>query len=198
MSTEHESPAPDSDPAATENQDKRHPAVVAAAIALPVALLFGVIFAAVSVSGNSTRPPEALGPVDAPDAAGADCAALVDQLPEALGDYRRAELVDPAPVGALAWAPEDDISEPVVLRCGLPRPQGFDVASALQVINGVQWFEVSGADSGLDSSTWYAVDRSVYVALTVPSGSGPTPIQDASNAISASLTQTALDPAPLE
>ncbi|MET0196483.1 MAG: DUF3515 domain-containing protein, partial [Rhodococcus fascians] len=81
---------------------------------------------------------------------------------------------------------------------GLPRPLGFDVASSLQVINGVQWFEVSGADSGLDASTWYTVDRPVYVALTVPGGSGPTPLQDASDAISSALPQTPLDPAPLE
>jgi len=62
----------------------------------------------------------------------------------------------------------------------------------------VQWFEVSGADSGIDASTWYTVDRPVYVALTVPGGSGPTPLQDASDAISASLPQTPLDPAPLQ
>ena len=102
------------------------------------------------------------------------------------------------PQGVRAWAPDDATADAIVLRCGLPRPIGFDVASALQVINGVQWFEVSGADSGIDASTWYTVDRPVYVALTVPGGSGPTPLQDASDAISASLPQTPLDPAPLQ
>lgn len=179
-------------------EERRHPAVIATAVALPVALLVGVIVAAVAVGGSSTRPPEALGPVDAPSAESTECTALLDSLPSDLGDYRSAELVDPAPAGARAWAPDDDVSEPVVLRCGLLRPQGFDVASALQVINGVQWFEVSGADSGIDASTWYTVDRPVYVALTVPGGSGPTPLQDASDAISSALAQTALDPAPLQ
>lgn len=183
---------------AEPTEQRRHPAVIATAVALPIALLIGVIVAAVSVSGSSTRPPEALGPVDAPSAESADCTAVLDALPDSLGDYARAELVDPAPVGARAWAPDDDVSEPIVLRCGLPRPLGFDVASSLQVINGVQWFEVSGADSGLDASTWYTVDRPVYVALTVPGGSGPTPLQDASDAISSALPQTPLDPAPLE
>lgn len=177
---------------------KRHPAVIATAVALPVTLLIAVIVAAVVVSGQSTRPPEALGPVDAPLADSSDCTAVLDALPEALGDYTKAELVDPAPVGARAWAPDDDASDAVVLRCGLPRPLGFDVAAPLQVINGVQWFEVSGAGSGIEASTWYTVDRPVYVALTVPNGSGPTPLQDASNAVSSALPQTPLDPAPLQ
>ncbi|SNS30374.1 Protein of unknown function [Rhodococcoides kyotonense] len=171
--------------------------MIATAVALPVALLVGVIVAAVTVSGNSTRPPEALGPVDAPAAESADCTSLLDSLPDSLGDYRSAELVEPAPAGARAWALDDDESEPVVLRCGLNRPDGFDIAAPLQVVNDVQWFEVSGAESGIDASTWYAVDRAVYVAVTIPGGSGPTPLQDASNAVSAALPQTPLDPAPL-
>jgi len=201
MTSEPESSA-ESDPAeqsASQTQDdhKRHPAVIAAAIALPVALLVGVIVAAVVVSGNSTRPPEALGPVDAPAADGPECSSLLGALPESLGDFDAAELAEPSPVGVRAWAPHDALSEAVVLRCGLPRPDTFDVASPLQVINGVQWFEVSGADAGIEASTWFVVDRPVYIALTVPNGSGPTPLQDASNAISAALPQTALDPAPL-
>lgn len=178
--------------------ERRHPAVVATAVALPVALLVGVIVAAVTVSGSTQRPPEALGPVDAPAAESSECTSLLEALPGSLGDYDAAELVDPAPVGAKAWAPDDETSDAVVLRCGLPRPQGFDVASALQVIDGVQWFEVSGADQGIDASTWFTVDRPVYIALTVPNGSGPTPLQDASDAISSTLAQTPLDPAPLQ
>lgn len=192
MTTEDES----SD--STPQEHRRHPAVIATAVALPVALLVGVIVAAVTVAGDRTRPPEALGPVDAPAADSAECVAVLDALPESLGDYSRAELVDPAPAGARAYAPDDDVSDAIVLRCGLPRPVGFDVASALQVINGVQWFEVSGADSGIDASTWYTVDRPVYIALTVPGGSGPTPLQDASDSIASALPQTALDPAPLQ
>ncbi|AYJ49382.1 DUF3515 domain-containing protein [Rhodococcus sp. P1Y] len=187
MTPEHDSP-----------EHRRHPAVIATAVALPVALLVGVIVAAVTVAGESTRSPEALGPVDAPSAESADCNTLLDALPESLGDYSRAELVDPAPAGARAYAPEDEESDAIVLRCGLPRPLGFDVASSLQVINGVQWFEASGAESGIEASTWYTVDRPVYTALTIPNGSGPTPLQDASDSISSALPQTPLDPAPLQ
>ncbi len=187
------------DPSAlpTQTEHKRHPAVVATAIALPVALLVGVIVAAIAISGKSTRTPEALSAVEAPAADSPNCASLLDALPQSLGDFDAAELAAPAPVGARAWAPQNDTSDAVVLRCGLSRPDAFDVAAPLQVINGVQWFEVSGADAGIAASTWFAVDRPVYIALTVPTGSGPTPLQDASDAIFDSLEQTPLDPAPL-
>jgi hypothetical protein len=60
------------------------------------------------------------------------------------------------------------------------------------MVNAVQWFEL--ADQG--SSTWFAVDRSVYIALTLPQGSGPTPIQEISDVIVKALPATAIDPAP--
>jgi hypothetical protein len=43
----------------------------------------------------------------------------------------------------------------------------------------VQWFEATQDGR----STWYSVDRPVYVALTLPPGSGPTPIQQLSELI---------------
>ena len=179
-------------------REQRHPAVIATAIALPVALVVGVLVAAIAVNRSPVQDPVALGPVDSPDAASEQCTSLLDALPENLGDYTRAELADPAPVGVRAWVSAEENAEPVVLRCGLPRPIGFDVAAPLQVINGVQWFEVSGADDGIDASTWFVVDRGVYVALTIPGDSGPTPLQDASSAVSDALPQQPLDPAPLQ
>jgi len=174
---------------------RRSPALIATAIALPVALLVGVVVAAVMVSNTPVNAPVGLGPVPAPDAESASCADLLAALPEDLGDYRRAELADPAPVGAAAW--QSDEGGEVVLRCGLERPAEFDRAAALQVVDEVQWFEVSGAEQGIEASTWFAVDRPVYVALTVPNGSGPTPLQDVSAAISSVLPQQDLDPAPI-
>jgi len=56
---------------------------------------------------------------------------------------------------------------------------------------------VSGADQGLAASTWFVVDRGVYAAATIPDGTGPTPIQALSAAVSAALPQTPLDPAPI-
>jgi hypothetical protein len=61
------------------------------------------------------------------------------------------------------------------------------------VVDAVQWFEVRDQDR----STWFAVDRPVYVALTLPPGSGPTPIQQISEVIAKSLPAKAIDPAPV-
>lgn len=56
---------------------------------------------------------------------------------------------------------------------------------------------MSGAAEGIDASTWFVVDRPVYVALTVPNGSGPTPLQTVSAAVTQSLPQQPIDPAPV-
>ncbi|CAN5246756.1 hypothetical protein BH11ACT7_BH11ACT7_32420 [soil metagenome] len=45
-------------------------------------------------------------------------------------------------------------------------------------------------------TTWFAVDRPVYVALTLPAGSGPTPIQELSRTITKTLPARDLEPGP--
>jgi len=87
----------------------------------------------------------------------------------------------------------------VVLRCGLDRPAEFVVGSPIQVVDRVQWFQVrsdqqSAGDAG--RSTWYAVDRGVYVALTLPTGSGPTPIQRLSEVIEQRIAAAPINPGP--
>lgn len=173
---------------------RRSPALIAAAVALPIALVAGIVAAAFIANRNPTLDPVALGPVPAPAAGSAECTTLITALPERIGDFTRADLADPAPEGAAAWQSVD--GQEIVLRCGLDRPAEFDAASALQVIDDVQWLEIPGGE-GIDASTWFAVDRGVYVALTVPHGLGPTPLQDASAALSGALDATPIDPAPI-
>ncbi|PTR31853.1 uncharacterized protein DUF3515 [Rhodococcus sp. OK519] len=191
--SEPENPTPEQ--TETHPAEKRSPALIATAVALPVALVIGVIVAAAIAGRSPVKEDVGLGPVEAPAAQSAECTTLMDNLPEDLGDYTRAELRDPAPEATAAWQPTE--GEPVVMRCGLPRPPEFNQASPLSVVDGVQWFEISGAPQGIEASTWYAVDRGVYVALTVPNGSGPTPLQDGSAAVAQSLPQKPLDPAPV-
>ncbi len=166
--------------------------------AVPRRLLIAVlVLAVVSVGGllafaalhREPEPPLVLAAVPAPKAGDPGCRALLDGLPEQLGDYHRATLVDPAPEGAAAWTGATD---PVVLRCGLDRPADFVVGSPLQGVDAVQWFRVPENDR----STWYAVDRPVYVALTLPSGSGPTPIQVLSGLIDRVLPAVPIQPGP--
>jgi hypothetical protein len=167
------------------------------AVALAVATI-GVILVLAATRQAPPRPV-ALPAVPAPRAADAACRSLEQALPQRLGDYQRAPVAQPAPQGAAAWRAGHD-SEPVVLRCGLGRPADFVVGSPIQVVDRVQWFEVAAAPQSAGDagrSTWYTVDRPVYVALTLPSGSGPTPIQQLSEVIDRTIAAVPIDPAPL-
>jgi hypothetical protein len=157
---------------------------------LPLLLL--VVVAVVGVAtrrgGEPDTRPLALPPVDAPDAAGPACARMLasvsGDLPADSRTLPRLALAAPAPPGAAAWAGAPG-GQPVVLRCGLPRPAELTPTSALIVINGVSWLELSDPDR----DTFIAVDRPVYLALTVPHGLGTGPVQAVSDA-----ARTALPP----
>ncbi|MFQ6395072.1 DUF3515 family protein [Nocardia sp. KC 131] len=171
------------------------PALIATAVALPVVLIVAILVAAILARKAPTeREPLVLGPVPAPAADGTACTALLPELPVELGDYTKSQLVEPAPPATRAWQRSDG-GDPIVLRCGLDRPLEFNRASALQIVNGVQWFEAR--DPASKASTWFAVDRETYIAMTIPDGSGPTPLQGVSDTITAKLPPRAIDPGPL-
>ncbi|MEV0028135.1 DUF3515 domain-containing protein [Nocardia sp. NPDC050793] len=187
-----EKPADDD---ADEESRPYPPALIATAVALPVILVVAVLVAAVLARRMSVeREPLALGPVPAPAAAGEACTELLPALPAELGEFTKSTLVEPAPPATRAWQRPDG-GNAIVLRCGLDRPLEFHRASPLQIVNDVQWFEVR--DDAAEASTWFAVDRETYIALTVPDGSGPTPLQEVSDTITANLPAKELDPGPL-
>ncbi|BBY78169.1 membrane protein [Mycolicibacterium parafortuitum] len=188
-------------------------ALIAALVVAVVAVLAVLVVAAVS-QRTPAQQAVAITGVPAPQAESPDCRALVKALPEQLGDYGRAPLVDPAPAGTAAW--RTDGGEAVILRCGLDRPAEFVTGAPLQVVDAVSWFRVGEAGVGNDRvgeagvgndrvgdvtepdrSTWFAVDRPVYVALTLPPGAGPAPIQALSKAIADTLEPRRPEPAPI-
>jgi len=169
-------------------------AAVVAVTAIGVILALAANLAAIRQAPQHPREPVVLPAVPAPQAADPACQALIAALPQQLGDYQRAAVAQPAPQGATAWEAARD-SAPVVLRCGLDRPDDFVVGSPIQVVDRVQWFQVSAQSAGENRSTWYTVDRPVYVALTLPSGSGPTPIQQLSEVIDRTLAAVPINPA---
>jgi hypothetical protein len=122
--------------------------------------------------------------VEAPDAAGPDCtallAALEGDLPADGGTLPVRALAEPAPPGVRAWAA---VPRPVVLRCGLPRPAELAPDSALLVVNGVQWLELDDGVPDPVVVTYVAVDRPVYVVLTAPLGVGSGPLQAVSDVV---------------
>jgi Protein of unknown function (DUF3515) len=156
-------------------------AVLIAALVLAV----GVVGVVLAIAATRHPPPRPLAvpTVPAPHAQDPACRALLEALPQRLGDYQRAAIA--------AWRTTID-SEPVVLRCGLDRPTDFVVGSPIQQVDRVQWFEARQSDR----STWYTVDRPVYVALTLPSGSGPTPIQQLSDSIDHTMPAVPISPSP--
>lgn len=179
--------------------------VLAVAIGLPALLAVGV--AAIGLIGGATAQqqpspqavdrtgPLPLVPVDAPDAGSPDCATLLKALPEQLTDgsatLPRRQLMAPAPAATVAWG--DAQHDPIVLRCGLSRPPEFVQSSRLLVASGVQWLPVNG-DNG--NTTWYLVDRGVYVALTASENTGSGPGQEVSAAIGKALPPKPLTPNP--
>lgn len=66
--------------------------------------------------------------------AGSACAALVDALPETVGNQERRE-VTPADAPGAAWG-----DPPIVLECGGKPSSGLEPTSVCEVVNGVGWF----------------------------------------------------------
>lgn len=179
----------------TATEDDAPPrAFMFAALAIAVAAV--AIFLGIAATRGTPSQPVAIAAVPAPAADGPQCRALVGSLPDELGDFRRAQAADPVPPGTAAWRAGAS-GDPVILRCGLDRPAEFVVGSPLQVVDGengqsVQWFRMDDADA--PRSTWVTVDRPVYVALTLPSGSGSGPIQTLSEVIARAMPAMPIRP----
>lgn len=154
------------------------------ALALALTLVVGVLITA-SLVRNQPLEPLGLAVVPAPSADSADCARLLAALPEKLAaaettTLERRQLRPPVPAGAAGWG-----EPPVVLRCGLDRPADLTATSRLLAVSGVHFLEIPGGGT----STWVAVDRSVYVAVALPPNSGSGPLQEIATVISRALSE---------
>ncbi|SDW77728.1 Protein of unknown function [Saccharopolyspora shandongensis] len=136
--------------------------------------------------------PLPLAPVPAPKASSPECAAVLQALPRelAVGDalVPRRALAEPAPAGTVAWG--DAKHDPLTVRCGIDAPQELTPTAQLLDVSGVSWLEIN---QGGDTS-WLAVDRPVYVALTAPEGTGTGPIQDLSEILRNTLPKQPVFP----
>jgi Protein of unknown function (DUF3515) len=153
-----------------------------------MALVVGVLIAAAMVR-DQPLDPLGLAVVPAPSASSVDCIRLMAALPGELdggelGSLERRQLAAPVPAGAAAWG-----EPPVVLRCGLNRPPDLTATSRLLAVSGVQFLEIVNPGT----SSWAAVDRSVYVVVDLPPISGSGPLQQIANAIANTLPQREVD-----
>lgn len=185
------SPTSESDGRSGADGDGPPRAVVIAAIIVAVLAVVGVLTVAALSRTSSSVDPVAVVAIPAPDADGEACRTLLAALPDEMAEYRRAQLIEPAPAGAAGWRRPGE-SDAVILRCGLDRPVEFVTGTPLQMVDDVAWVRI--ADTG--RTTWIAVDRPVYVALTLPDGSGPSPIQLISRAIAAAMPAVPPTPGP--
>lgn len=170
-----------------EAPGRRRAALLATAVAVPVTVLLALLLARPGGEEPAPAPtpsaPVALPaiPVAPPPAlaepAQRACQQLVAALPVALGDRPARPVRSSSPYVA-AWG------EPaVVLRCGVPKPAGFQPDSQVFEISGVRWFPVPrGA-----STVWTLVDRSVYVEVTAATAEASDPVARLSTAVNRAL-----------
>ena len=104
--------------------------------------------------------------VDAPELdeqTATTCGRLLDALPDTVAEQPRRE-VDPRDAYAAAWG-----GPPIVLRCGVGSPAGFDELSVCQVANGVGWFipeeQITNEPTDIVMTT---VDRRPRVEVRLP------------------------------
>jgi pyruvate/2-oxoglutarate dehydrogenase complex dihydrolipoamide acyltransferase (E2) component len=166
--------------------------VLIAAIVVAVGAVVAVLAVAATREATTAPQPVAIAAAPAPQADSDACRALMTVLPEDLGDYHRAQAMAPAPASTAAWQAEPG-GDLVVLRCGIDRPDDFSASAPLQGVDDVLWFRIPGDGR----TTWVTVDRPVYVALTLPAGSGPSPIQLLSRAVAQAMPATQVNPGPV-
>jgi hypothetical protein len=87
----------------------------------------GVVLLVASGCGLTVRE------YDVSDSDARQCAALVRDLPDKVEDLARRD-VKGSPYAA-AWG-----DRPIVLRCGVGKPVGYDRFSPCQTVNGIGWF----------------------------------------------------------
>jgi hypothetical protein len=146
-----------------------NPRILATVIALPIALLTGVVVYNLGTAGRSPAPTASSQPSAAATSpvtvtatsldsrSAVVCRALVAKLPERVHDAARR----PVTAGAEQNAAYGD--PPTTLTCGVPVPS-FPATDDVYILDGVCWHPVQG--QGV--TAWTTVDREVPVAVTVP------------------------------
>lgn len=136
-------------------------------------------------SGGAQPAATAVVSVSAPTPSAAaiePCAQVLSELPVDL-DGNQPRQVHPYPdegAPAVAWG-----NPPIVLQCGVARPKELVASSGDEafLINAVAWLPV--ADS--KQTVWTAVDRAVYIRVSVPKSYPQPPLATISDAIAKAL-----------
>nr|WP_246211508.1 DUF3515 domain-containing protein [Phytoactinopolyspora alkaliphila] len=123
-------------------------------------------------------------PYDHDPAAADTCAAVLNDLPDVVGDAVRRD-IEPDASPAAAWG-----QPPIVLRCGVGMPAGYQLDAQLLDIDGIGWF----AEPGRGGTFFTATDRQVLVEIAIPDDYAPEGfiLHDITPAIAANIPERAL------
>lgn len=119
--------------------------------------------------------------------AGASCPALMTALPPDLDGEPSRRVRSDSPY-VYAWG-----DPAIVLICGTERPAGYVTGAALIQIDGVYWYVDT---SNPDSTVWTAVDRSVYVQISLPPAVDSAPVAALTPQIASALPYREPTPGP--
>ncbi|WP_025252675.1 DUF3515 domain-containing protein [Corynebacterium vitaeruminis] len=118
------------------------------------------------------------------------CSALADALPDEFGTDPTYSRYTGDQLGNLTAAWTVDGYEPVALRCGVAFPAAYQAGAKLQQINGVAWFEDTTVGNGTTAATYYSVNRTNVVAVSVPQASGDAALVEFTKAIEQTIAST--------
>lgn len=151
------------------NQSNRTPIYIA--LGLGILLVLGTLVGARVMMDRSSHEPVGMSAIDAPEADSAACKNFVEALPKKVNGHQRAPIAAPVPPGAAAYAKSSD--DRVTVRCGVHTPFQLTDLAQTQESGGAQWLKLNDATEGSTLATWYAVDRSPVVAVTLEKESTP-------------------------
>ncbi|MEJ5928232.1 DUF3515 domain-containing protein [Corynebacterium sp. H128] len=149
------------------------------ALALAILLVVGVLIGAKVVYTSAASQPVGMTTLDAPEAGSQECQDFLTALPKKVLGHKRAEIADPAPEGAAAYA--SNSVEQVTLRCGISLPLQYTEVSPLTEVDGMKWLQVVDATPGSTMQTWYSIDTFPAVAVTADAesiGRADNPVSD--------------------
>ncbi|WP_301195147.1 DUF3515 domain-containing protein [Corynebacterium stationis] len=109
------------------------------------------------------------------------CSPLMDALPDTIGeDYERFDVDED---NTAAWGAEG--REPVVIRCGVAPPEGYEPGAQLQQINEIPWFQDTTLGEGTTAGTWFALGRETDIAVSAPQDVANTALVELGGVITA-------------
>ncbi|NUS74127.1 MAG: DUF3515 domain-containing protein [Corynebacteriales bacterium] len=139
----------------------RSPATLATLVAVPLALIAGiVVYLNLREESSAEKPTtESTAAISVPSpAANSACAPIVDALPATLHEKNR-RLVRPRQAQVVAWG-----DPAIVLRCGVDKPSAWTPTAQIIGVNGIEWV----TETTEDGTIWTTVSLPVFVEITVP------------------------------